>query len=73
MKASTIKSCAKKYQRKTQRFTNLHLEDVVVEEELQLFIREVDQKLLKAVDLEAFEAENVKNTYDIRLMTKRRK
>ena len=44
---------------------SLHLENVVVEEELQLFVGEIDQKLLKAVLLEALEAEDVQDTYTL--------
>eukprot|EP00048_Salpingoeca_helianthica_P014675 m.222938 g.222938 ORF g.222938 m.222938 type:complete len:804 (+) comp16138_c0_seq1:242-2653(+) len=40
----------------------LHLEDVVVEKVLQLFVGKVDEKLLQAVVLEALKAENVEDT-----------
>ena len=41
---------------------NLHLEDVVIEEELKLLIGKVDKQLLKAVLLETLKAEDVQNT-----------
>ncbi len=40
----------------------LHLEDVVVEEELKLFVSKVDQELFKRVVLKLLKAENVKDT-----------
>jgi hypothetical protein len=46
----------------TNKGSNLHLEDMVVEEILQLLIRKVDQKLFKAVVLKALKSKNVEDT-----------
>jgi hypothetical protein len=48
--------------RSTRRRTHLHLEDVVVEEILQLFVGQIDQQLLEAVKLERLETENIQDT-----------